>query len=1141
MEYRILGPLEVVRDGHALDLGGQKQRALLALLLLEANRVVSRDRLIDAIWEEDPPATARKALQVYISQLRKLLGTEHVETRAPGYLLRVAPGELDLARFRALQEEGMLREALSLWRGAPLADLAGERFAQAEIVGLQELRLGCLEDRIEQDIARGQHAAAVSDLERLVTEHPLRERLRGQLMLCLYRGGRQAQALDVYRAGRAALVEELGIEPGRELRELHEAILRQEPGLDLADTSELATEAPRSAFVGRDHELSELTAGLEDAFAGRGRLFLLGGEPGIGKSRLAEELAARAGARGARVLVGRCWEAGGAPAYWPWVQSLRVHARQSDSDALRSQLGAGAAELAQILPELRERFPDLPEPPSRDSEAARFSLFDATATFLRNAAQRRPIVLVLDDLHAADAPSLLLLRFVVRELGSTGVLLIGAYRDIDPLPGGPLTEMLADVTREPVTQRLALRGLNERDIAGYVDLTAAQIASPQLVAALHEETEGNPLFVGEIVRLLAIEGVRPGGGLAIPQSVRDVIARRLDHLSQSCNGVLLHAAVIGREFALDGVGRVAGVTQDELLDALDEAMTAGVVSDIPGGDGRLRFAHVLIRDTLYEGLTTARRVGLHRLVVEALEALYGGDEPGAHLAELAHHAKAAMDFERVVQYARRAGDRGLELLAYEESARLYDTALDALGRMDVPEEESRCELLLSLGEARARAGDLAAAKQAFLDAASSARRLGLPRALARAAAGYGGRMAWGRAGDDSRLIPLLEEGLTALPEEDVELRARLLARLAGALRDEPDPERRHALSSEAVRLARQAGKPRTLGYALDGRAAAIIAPDAVTDCLALADELGEVAELSGDAELAVAGHLWRIMAQLQIGDVEAAEAEAAVAATIADELGQPNRLWEVCSCRAMLALATGRLDEAEDLIAQGFALGERAQPQGAIPIDRVHRYTLRDFRGGLEEMEAEIRGLAADYPARPVLRCVLADLLARVGRSAEAQHVLDELGRDGFAALPFDQEWLFGVSLLAETAVVLQDDAAAAVLDELLAPWDQFNVSDAGEGIRGAVSRYLGLLAAMSRDWERAERQFEHAIAMNTRMGLRPWLAHTQRDLARMLLARAAPGDNGRASELLGAASDTYRHLGMDGHAALARELASTV
>jgi predicted ATPase len=294
-------------------------------------------------------------------------------------------------------------------------------------------------------------------------------------------------------------------------------------------------------------------------------------------------------------------------------------------------------------------------------------------------------VLFLDDLHAADAPSLLLLRFLARELGSTRILLLGAYRDVDPVPGQHLTDTLAEVARERRTTRLALGGLSDREVAQYVELTASEIASSALVAELHAETEGNPLFVGEMVRLLSIEGVpstsAAGALLAIPQSIRDVIARRLSHLSAACVRTLVIASVVGREFALDTVARMGDISESELLDVLDEAQNARVISDPPGGMGRLRFAHVLIRDTLYEGLTSARRIRLHRLAVEALEALYG-DEPGPHLAELAYHSVAGRDLDRGLRYAWRAGDRALALLAYEEAARLYGMALEALELAD---------------------------------------------------------------------------------------------------------------------------------------------------------------------------------------------------------------------------------------------------------------------------------------------------------------------------------------------------------------------------------------------------------------------------------------------------------------------------
>jgi DNA-binding SARP family transcriptional activator len=1139
IEFRILGPLEVLDGGRALDVGGAKQRSLLAVLLLNANQVVSSDRLIDALWGEQPPGTAGKAIQIYVSQLRRVLGKKRLETKAPGYLLRVDGDELDLYRFETLLTQAKetdpeaasakLHEALALWRGRPLEEFAYERFAQLQIGRLEELRLACIEKRVDTDLACGRHPELVGELEALVGAHPLREPLRGQLMLALYRSGRQAEALEAYQEARRVLVEELGIEPGRSLRELEKAILRQDSSLDVVSAPTKATEASRGVFVGRESELAELRAGLDEAIAGRGRLFLLVGEPGIGKSRLADEVIRTAQARGAQVLVGRCWEAGGAPAYWPWVQSIRAHVRETEPGLLRSQLGTGAAEVAQLLPELRELFPDLPEPPVLESEGARFRLFEAASSVLTSAAQARPLVLFLDDLHAADEPSLLLLQFLARELGESRLLVVGAYRNVDPSPTDPLTMALTELAREPVTRSIALTGLGEREVARFIELTSGEAPSEELVVTIHEETEGNPLFVGEIVRLLAAEGgldAREAPRLAIPQSVRDVIARRLRHLSEKCNQVLVLASVLGREFGLVALARVGRVPEVELLDTLDEAMTARVVSDVPGSPGHLRFAHVLIRDTLYEGLTTVRRVRLHRLAVEALEALHG-EEPGPHLAELAHHAIAGGDFEKGVRYARRAGDRALTLLAYEEATRLYETALEALDPSGASDERARCGLLLSLGEAEIRAGDSPAAKKAFLDAAEIAQRLGLARELARAAAGYGGRIMYARAGGDERLVPLLEEGLAELADEDVELRVRLLARLAGALRDEHSRDRRDTLSREAVELARRTGNPKALAYALDGRAAAIVAPDTVVECLTLGSELCELGERIGDKERVVHGHWHRMIAEGMVGDIRDAEFDVAAGSRIAEELRQPAQLWGLRAAQAMLALAAGRLTEADELVAKAFAFGERAQPEMAIPVYRLQQYTLCEFRGGLEEVEPAIRDLVAEYPARPAFRCLLAHLYAQLGRMQEARRVFEELATDDFAALPFDMEWLLGMSLLAETSSLLADTDSAHVLYELLLPWAAFNVADHPEAIRGSVSRYLGILASTLQHFAEAERHFEEALEMNARMGARPWLAHTQRDYARMLLARNARGDREKAQLLLSQALVTYRELGM--------------
>jgi DNA-binding SARP family transcriptional activator len=1152
MDFRILGPLDV-RDGdQVVELAGGKQRALLALLIVNANETISTDRIVEELWGEQSPQTAPKVIQNHVSQLRRGLGDGLLLTEGAGYRLRLEPGSLDADRFERLFEEGrsaleagnsgrageLLREALALWRGTPLAEVAFEPFAQAEIARLEERRLVALEERIEADLALGRHDDLVGELEALIVKHPLRERLRRQLLLALYRSGRQSEALAAYQDARRALVEELGIEPGRPLRDLQQAILNQDPALELDAGSDSPADATRGVFVGRSHELSLLLAGLGDALSGRGRLVLLIGEPGIGKSRLAEELVHQSRARGATVLSGRSWEAGGAPAYWPWVQVLRAYVRDCDLDALRSHLGAGAPYLAQILPELRDRLEDLAEPVSLESDGDRFRLFDALTEFLDRASRDSPIVIVLDDLHAADASSLVLLQFVTRALSSMHVLVVGIARNVDPVPAEDLNALLGELTREPVTRRLSLGGLSREEIAEYVE-SSFEIASSAFVDALHEETEGNPLFVTETVSLLAAEGTTLGdAAITIPESVRDVISRRLARLSEECNRVLLLASILGREFTLDGLARISGVEEPALLETLDEAMVARVVVEAPGVPGRLRFAHVVTRDTLYEGLTGARRAQLHRRALNGLEELYGSDS-SAHLPELAFHAAAANEREKALAYARKAGDRALVELAYEDAARHFGAALDALVVVAPGDEPTRCNLLLSRGLAEARAGELELSRQTFLAAAAIARRLGLTRELAQAAVGYGAGHMWSRAGSDPHLVPLLEEGLRVVGPDEAELRTRLLARLAGALRDEHSRSRRDALSREAVELARRTGSPSALAYALDGRTGAIIAPDTLDECLELSAELCAVSKEIGDREQLSQGHDCSGVAYSVLGDTDRAEAEFAAARAVAEGLGQPAKLWQTKSSLAAVMLATGRLDEGEELSSAAYELGRRAQPEMAIPVYELQRFTLCDHRGALEDVEPAVRGLVASYPRRPALRCVLAYVNARIGRWEEAMRTLGELASDRFSVVPFDQEWLLAMSLLAETAALVRDDESGLVLYELLQPWAHLHAANPAEGIRGSISRSLGLLAAAAGQLSHAEGHFDHALETNARAGLRPWLAETEHDYASMLLERGDPGDEERAGLLRSSAQATADELGLHALAASLAALSS--
>ncbi|HVE67346.1 MAG TPA: BTAD domain-containing putative transcriptional regulator [Solirubrobacteraceae bacterium] len=1131
MDFRILGPLEVVSDGQPVDLAGHKQRVLLTLLLLEANRVVPRDRLVDALWDEAPPETAHKALQVHVSQLRKALGADRIETRAPGYRLRVEAGELDRERFEQLQAEGRPEAALSLWRGPALADVAGERFAEADAARLEDLRLRCVEERVEQDLARGLHAELTGELEALAREHPRRERLSGQLMLCLYRSGRQAEALDVYRQARETLVEDLGIEPGRELRDLHQAILEQDPSLDAAPA---AVGPARGDLVGRERELAALTEGLDDALAGRGRLFLLAGEPGIGKSRLAEELAERARDRGARVLVGRCWEAGGAPAFWPWVQALRECLHDADRATLHQRLGGSGADLATILPELRELVPDIPAAPSHDGEGARFRLLEAVTSFLRGVAASRPLVVVLDDLHAADAPSLLLLRFVATQLTGSPILIAGCYRDTEV--GPDLEEALAELSRASAVQRIALKGLSAPETAQLLALAMRETPAGELAARVQAGTHGNPLFATEIGRLLATEDSAEGTStrLPIPDGVRETIRQRLQRESDRCREVLELASAIGRDFDPDVVGRVSGLDEEGLLRALDEAVAARLLDGAPGTSGRLRFSHILVRDTLYEELPASRRLSLHRAIGEALEALYAGN-PEPHLAELARHylAGGPSVAQKAAHYAQGAGDQAAGQHGYEEAARHYSSALRLVETTGSDDDRTR-ELLLSLGEVLSRAGRDEEAKTTLRRAATLAERAGRSDQLARAALQYGGRFAWARASTDAALVPMLERALQALGDEDRAARARLLARLAAALRDEPLRDRRVLLAEEALEIAEGLGDPLALAAAIEGHWVAVEGPEQTGESIAVGGRLIALAEQTGDKERVFAGHDHRLHGFWMVADRAGVDVELDALAALADELRQTPQRWHVGTGRAMLALMEGRFEVAEALIAETAALGRSALSWNSLVTERLAHFVLRREQGRLAEVEDTLRRSVHEYPALLRFRCALVHLYGELGREREARAAFDEvLSRDP-RRHHLDAEWLFSMSLLADPCAFLGDREAAQMLYAVLLPYERLYAQAPVEVSFGSVARSLGVLATVLEHFDDAERHFDAAAETERAMRARPWLAHVHEDHARMLLRRGGPDDVARAGQLLEQAATTYRELGMDGYAARA-------
>ncbi|MBJ7594169.1 MAG: AAA family ATPase [Candidatus Dormibacteraeota bacterium] len=887
---------------------------------------------------------------------------------------------------------------------------------------------------------------------------------------------------------------------------------------------------PQGAFVGRAREIGLALTVLEDALAGRGRVLLVAGEPGIGKSRLADELAERARERAIQVVWGRCWEAGGAPVYWPWVQSLRSLVRNLSADELRRQMGTGVVHIAQLLLEIHGTVGDLPEAPAMDPEAARFRLFDSIAIYLTRAALARPVMLVLDDLQVADTPSLLLLRFLAGALDESRILLLATYRDTDLTPGLPLTDTLAELGREQGVRRLTLRGLTEVDVAHFISAAAGFDAHESLARLVHGETEGNPLFVQEVTRLLLEEGRLTegvdelGSKIVIPRSVREVIGRRLKPLSQQSLQVLSLASVLGREFNLGALSRLAERPVNDIIAVLDEPLAAGVISDVPATAGRLRFSHALIRETIYGEIGRARRTQLHELAAISLESLYEGD-PVPHLAELAYQFFQGSAGDQATYYARRAAAHAVSLLAYEEAVRLFQMALQGLAMSDAKDPEQRCALLLALGDAQVRAGDEAGSKESYLRAADLGRSEGLGEHLPTAALGYGGRHVWTRAAGDRHVIPLLEAALAAVGDGDSVLRARLLARLAGALRDEPSPEPRESLSRQAVDVARRVGDPATLAYALDGMFGALWRPDNPQERLAIASEIIGVGESAGDPESVLWGHHDRLCVFFELGDIPSVYGELSAFDRVVAELREPALSYLAAAERAALALLEGRFRDAELLISAALQVGQRSRVADALAAHAGQLFHLRREQGRLAEIEEHIVRAAREFHWYPLFRCALALLHCELGQRAQARAEFEEIANRDFAGIPLDNYWVHNMCLLSEVACLLGDDGRAETLYDLLLPYADRNAFGPPEGSVGSVSRVLGLLADVRAHSSDAERHFADGLAHNERMGARPWVAHTQYDFGMLLLKGG--GQRERAIELLKSARDTCDDLSM--------------
>jgi DNA-binding SARP family transcriptional activator len=1124
MEFRVLGPLEVDAASGAVALGGSKLRALLALLLLHPNEPVSAERLAVALWGDEAPAASIKTIHVHVSRLRKALGDpDAIATTPAGYRLRVRPGELDADRFQALVAEGRdallagrpdraaakLRAALDLWRGPALSEFAFAPFAQSEVARLEEDRLAALEARVEADLRCGHHAEIAAELSQLAERHPTRERLAAHLMLALYRCGRHADALDAYQRARRHLGEELGLDPGAELRTLQQQILEQAPELDLAEPAAAPAgaapagplppplrRAPTTPYVGRASELARLEQAIARAAAGATQMVLLGGEPGIGKTRLAAAAALDAHAAGFSVGWGGSSEGLRAP-YGPWITALSHLVEHTPDDVLAPALRRHGRHLARLLP-----AEGAPAPPASeaDPETERYLLFTAVVGLLEALSASGPLVVVLDDLHWSDTPSLTLLQHVAASTADLPLLLLVTYRDTETRPDDPLAAVLADLLRGEGVERLILEGLTVGDVTLLMTEAAGHDigrAGRDLAGEIHEETGGNAFFVGQILRHLSESGAiaRDDEGrwqvrttlaeLGLPRTARDVVLERIARLGAPAQAVLTLAAVIGRTFDLELLERISD--DHDPLPALEAALGASVLTEPAAG--RFAFAHAIINHTLYSELSGARRSRLHCRVAEAIAEM-----PGDHVAELAHHwlaADAPAHADEAIAAAMRAGDRALEQLAPDEALHWFAQGL-ALTQDDPARTPQRCDLLIGLGEARRQVG--APFREVLLEASALAERLGDHDRLSRAVlANTLGP--FGAAGPpDAERVAALHRALAAVPR-DWPRRPRMLAVLGKERYYGGDPAEGIRLAEEALALARDGSDRRELARVLAFTTAiSPIAPFAAH--AALVDELAEIGDALDDPELRFrAANAGFILAMHQ-GDRARLDASLAAMLELADAIGQPILRWTALWAHSAARCVAGDLADAARLTLEAAALAHtHGIPEGLV-ITFGQLLAIRIEQDRLRELREPLDRHIANNPELRLLRLTRGFIDAETGRPAEAAEVLEQQRADGFG-FGFDRTRAFNLARCADIALRLEARPFADDLYRRLLPYRSQFATPAGISSRGSVELNLGRLAALRGSDRRAAEHFAAAEAAHRAFGA-PLL------LARTLLARGA-------------------------------------
>lgn len=1079
----VLGPIEVRLGGRAVDLGTPKQRALVAALALSRGRPVSVDTIVDLLWNDRPPPGVTATLQAYVSGLRRVIEPERerrapatvLVTVAPGYALRADPTGVDAQVFEGVVteqhhrlqtpsqlSEADLREAvasidasLRLWRGTPYGELEEAPSAVAERARLEELRLVALEDRAVAELALGRHATVAAELEAMTREHPLRERLWGLRALALTRAGRQADALEVLRTVREVLDDELGIEPGVELRDLQTAVLRQDPALDwVAPTTSNARATvpqPRRAepdpaelvapwpMVGRDAELDQLLAAMNTAAAGGPSHAVLTGEPGIGKSRLAAELGALARRQGAQVAVGQCSQDEGAPPLWPWMSVLET-------------LGL-----------------EPPGPPETDDDSSRFRSWDLIARAVRAAAFERPLVVILEDLHWADASTLRVLRLLAESVTRERLLLVVTWR-AHPEPTGALADVAETLARRHAT-RLQLSGLSADAVAEVFEGVAHQRPSGLQADALRKRTEGNPFFLVEYARLA---GEHPDLDRLVtdsdpPTGVQEVLTRRLARLPDPTVSALRTAAVIGRGFDAATLAAAAGIDPDDLLDVIEPAEAAGLVRE--DGVDRFTFSHALVADTLMLGLSASRRARVHARVAVALSGSRGRQTEEARHWLAAGPAYAAQGWRSAVTAAALAR----RLFAHEEVAELLRAALDSMALDPDATPRERYDVLLDLIDAYRWSAMWPELTATVEEAVMVAQSLGDPELVARAAIATTQGALWQSAGHGQvhpRIVAALRSCLRELPPEDGALRCRALLSLANELYYGAPFTEREALVDEALAMARRLGDRELLLDACQIAFVSLWHPANSPERLVLAEEALALAEECGSERSFVVSATLRAVALGELGRPAQMWRAVEVARAEAERLRLPYGLLVLDNLVLPWMAMAGRFDECDALLERIQRLDSQITLEQSEDAAAGALIALSMWKGTSAQAADMLKAMeGGPFP----ISGTVAAFLWRGGAEDEARdyartHTIDLDTDDWFSLLAWCNA--------AEVALFCEDLELGARVLARLAPYRGRSCVAGSGNAAGPVDAFLALAAASVGDVDLARRHADEALRL---------------------------------------------------------------